>query len=179
MEDLTSNIFLNVCRGLFEKDKLLFAFMVATQVCARVACRALWQPPTRAAADRAAQEQRCRRPRARSRVGLPASRPARARGRHGRQASAVDAAQHGTAAAGAGDAAALPQGVVGPGRPAGRGGGVARAPHRGGPYRAAGRRKEPVLGAAERLPGEGSMASRRLWSAERLRHALRTRSACW
>ena len=32
IDDLTSSIYLNVCRGLFEKDKLLFAFMVAVKI---------------------------------------------------------------------------------------------------------------------------------------------------
>ncbi len=32
IEDITRSIYLNVCRGLFEKDKLLFAFMVAAKI---------------------------------------------------------------------------------------------------------------------------------------------------
>jgi len=32
IEDLTRNFFFNICRGLFEKDKLLYSFLIATSI---------------------------------------------------------------------------------------------------------------------------------------------------
>jgi len=32
IEDITKSIYTNICRGLFEKDKLLYAFMIASQI---------------------------------------------------------------------------------------------------------------------------------------------------
>ncbi|DBA02677.1 TPA: hypothetical protein N0F65_010502 [Lagenidium giganteum] len=32
MEDITSSMFINVCRGLFEKDKIVYAFMIASSI---------------------------------------------------------------------------------------------------------------------------------------------------
>jgi len=32
IEDITENFYLNICRGLFEKDKLLFSFMIAAKI---------------------------------------------------------------------------------------------------------------------------------------------------
>ena len=32
IENITKTIFTNVCRGLFEKDKLIFSFLIATSI---------------------------------------------------------------------------------------------------------------------------------------------------
>jgi hypothetical protein len=32
IEDLTASIYINVCRGLFEKDKLLYSFMMSAKI---------------------------------------------------------------------------------------------------------------------------------------------------
>lgn len=34
-EDITESFFINICRGLFEKDKLLYAFLNATSIAKR------------------------------------------------------------------------------------------------------------------------------------------------
>jgi len=32
IEDITLSFYLNICRGLFEKDKLLYSFLIATKI---------------------------------------------------------------------------------------------------------------------------------------------------
>lgn len=32
LEDVTRSFFINICRGLFEKDKLLFSYLIATSI---------------------------------------------------------------------------------------------------------------------------------------------------
>ena len=32
IEDITESFYTNICRGLFEKDKLLYSFMIATKI---------------------------------------------------------------------------------------------------------------------------------------------------
>ena len=35
MKDITESFYLNICRGLFEKDKLLYAFLNASSIAKR------------------------------------------------------------------------------------------------------------------------------------------------
>lgn len=32
IEDITRSFYLNICRGLFEKDKLMFSFLITTKI---------------------------------------------------------------------------------------------------------------------------------------------------